>query len=120
MAFDPEVVPNPDSFDALRSYHLRQQTTTAHGVGEGDNNNKGGAHQFVTASQSNLMWGYGRHACPGRFFAANEAKMIVARAILDYEIRNADDFEGRYPNMDFGLQSIPDPTKKLLFKRRDV
>lgn len=113
MAFDPEVVPDPDSFDMLRSYKLRQSAAGAAESG-------GGAHQFVTTSPSNLMWGYGRHACPGRFFAANEAKMIVSRAILDYEFRNVDGHEGRYPNMDFGLQSIPDPTKQLLFKRREV
>lgn len=112
MAFDPEVVPDPDSFNMLRSYKLRQ----AAGAAEGG----GAANQFVTASPSNLMWGYGRHACPGRFFAANEAKMIVSRAILDYEFRNVEEQVGRYPNMDFGLQSIPDPTKQLLIKRRDV
>ncbi|KAK7732424.1 hypothetical protein SLS63_005103 [Diaporthe eres] len=116
MAFDPEVVADPDSFDMLRSYKLRQAAGAAESGGGGG----GGANQFVTASPSNLMWGYGRHACPGRYFAANEAKMIVSRAILDYEFRNVDGHEGRYPNMDFGLQSIPDPTKQLLFKRRDV
>lgn len=110
MAFDPEVVPDPDSFDVLRSYNLRKAAEGAEGA----------ANQFVTTSPLNLMWGYGRHACPGRFFAANEAKMIVSRAILDYEFRNVDGQEGRYPNMDFGLQSIPDPTKQLLFKRRDI
>lgn len=114
MAFDPEVVPDPDSFDVLRSYNLRRASEGAESGGSS------AANQFVTTSPLNLMWGYGRHACPGRFFAANEAKMIVSRAILDYEFRNVDGQEGRYPNMDFGLQSIPDPTKQLLFKRRDV
>lgn len=113
MAFDPEVVPDPDEFDMLRAYKLRQAAGAVEGGGTATN-------QFVTASPSNLMWGYGRHACPGRYFAANEAKMIVSRAILDYEFCNADGHDGRYPNMDFGLQSIPDPTKQLLFKRREV
>lgn len=110
LSFDPEVVSDPDTFDHLRSYKMR----TMKGA------ERGGANQFVTTSPSNLTWGYGRHACPGRFFAALEAKLMVARALLDYDMCNADGYEGRYPNVDFGPMSMPDPSRNLLFKRRDV
>jgi cytochrome P450 len=32
-----------------------------------------------------LVFGYGRHACPGRFFAAAELKLILAHALLMYD-----------------------------------
>lgn len=48
------------------------------------------------------QFGWGRHACPGRFFAANEIKMIVATYILTYDIRLPDGVTERYPNLSFG------------------
>ena len=65
--------------------------------------NSGAAHgrarnQFVTTNEQNLGFGYGRHACPGKFFAANEVKMILARLLVTYDVQNADGFRGRYEN----------------------
>lgn len=44
-------------------------------------------HQFVAATRENLSWGWGRHACPGRFFAAHEIKLIAAEILLNYDLR---------------------------------
>ncbi|KZT10575.1 cytochrome P450, partial [Laetiporus sulphureus 93-53] len=33
-------------------------------------------HQFVSTSPEYIPFGHGKHACPGRFFAANELKLI--------------------------------------------
>jgi cytochrome P450 len=38
-------------------------------------------------TRENLTWGYGQHACPGRFFAANEIKLMLARILMDYDLR---------------------------------
>lgn len=32
------------------------------------------------------MFGYGKHACPGRFFAGNELKLILVKMLEKYEI----------------------------------
>ncbi|KAK4169799.1 putative cytochrome P450 E-class, group IV [Cladorrhinum sp. PSN259] len=104
---DPEIFPNPEEFQPWRFYELRANTR-----GE-----QAAQHQFVSIGQNILTFGYGRHACPGRFFAANEVKMMVANALLTYDIRLPDGVEGRYPNFKFGGQCVPDPTKELLFKR---
>jgi cytochrome P450 len=67
-----------------------------------------------------LAFGYGRHACPGRFFAANEIKMILARLVLDFDIKMPGDVTERYPQIAIGAGNSPDPTKTLMLKRREV
>lgn len=114
--FDDEVVENPEKFDAFRSYRARE----LEGLEGAEKASAGASNQFVTVSPSNLLFGYGRHACPGRFFAANEIKMIVSRAVLDYDMKMADGSRERYANLSFGGQSVPDPSKELLFKRVGV
>jgi len=113
--FDDEVVENPEKFDAFRSYRARE----LEGLEGSEKASAGASNQFVSVSPSNLLFGYGRHACPGRFFAANEIKMIVSRAVLDYDMKMSDGSRERYSNLSFGGQSIPDPSKMLLFKRVD-
>lgn len=114
--FDDEVVDNPEKFDAFRSYRARELG----GLEGAEKASAGASNQFVTVSPSNLLFGYGRHACPGRFFAANEIKMIVSRAVLDYDMKMTDGSRERYANLDVGALSVPDPSKTLLFKRVGV
>ena len=60
---------------------------------------------------------YGRHTCPGRFFAVNEIKMMLAHVILTYDVR----FGGgqkRPPSMWHNQFVFPDPTKEVLFQTR--
>ncbi|KAK4210620.1 putative cytochrome P450 E-class, group IV [Rhypophila decipiens] len=111
IAMDPEMFEEPDKFDGLRFYKMREKAREA---GEFD---VAGQGQFVSVSKGSLSFGYGRHACPGRFFAGNEIKMIVANYLLNYDIKLADGYTERYPNIEMGGTSVPDPTKELLFKR---
>ena len=64
-----------------------------------------------------MAFGYGRHACPGRFFAANEIKLIFSRILLEYDLRMPDGITERYPNIETGTDAMPDPTKEIMFKR---
>ncbi|KAH7038346.1 cytochrome P450 [Microdochium trichocladiopsis] len=109
IARDPEIFPDPDAFKPWRFYEMGEKNTEKNGGGT--------SHQFVSVSTELGSFGYGRDACPGRFYAADELKMILARILMAYDVRMVDGETERYPNLDFGGVCIPDPTRKLLFKR---
>ena len=70
---DPEVTPRPEVFDGLRYYKLRRKEGESH------------LHQFSTTQENVLDFGHGANACPGRFFASLEIKIILVRLIMDYD-----------------------------------
>ena len=41
---------------------------------------------MVTSSPSFYPWGFGKHACPGRFLAANAFKSLLGYVVLNYDI----------------------------------
>lgn len=73
---------------------------------------------FVTTSSSSMSWGYGKHACSGRFFACDEIKIVVAHLLLDYEFKFGDGARGRPRNVSYELQNAPDPGVSVFMKRR--
>lgn len=95
---DPDIYPEPEKFDALRFYRIRQDKENATRTSEA-------ATQFVNVTPTHLIWNYGRRACPGRFFATNLIKLILATLLLRYEVRNAAGVEGRAKNI-FGLGMV--------------
>ena len=107
---DPSFYPDSEKFDGFRFAKLRKQ-------GDAKSHAR---NQFVTTNEETVGFGYGRHACPGRFFAANEIKMILCRLILEYDFKNLDGSMERYPNQEVGRASNPDPTKLLLFRKAEV
>lgn len=75
VTHDPENYENPDEFDGYRHYRLRQQGGFA-----------GEKHQWISTNQAALNFGYGKHSCPGRFFATIEMKLIFAFIMLNYDL----------------------------------
>lgn len=95
ITHDPDVLQSssdPDEFDGLRYYNLRNNLMK-NGHAEKE---LAGKHQFVSISNSSLMFGYGKHACPGRFFAGNEVKLILAKLLLEFDIKLPPGESGRY------------------------
>lgn len=97
---DPSLHPDNEAFDPLRFYRPRADAA-AEGSGK-KSAAAGAANQFVSVNQGHLTFGLGRHACPGRFFAANEIKMILANAVMRFDVTNLEGVEGRIPNLEFG------------------
>lgn len=75
-----------------------------------------------------MTFGHGRYACPGRFFASNESKIILATLLLKYDIRFEHQEkikEGkmlgkceRPANLVFADACFPNPEVKVLFRKR--
>ncbi|KAH9874985.1 hypothetical protein J1614_004473 [Plenodomus biglobosus] len=107
---DPAHYPNSEVFDGFRHHKLRAGgSATDHA-----------RNQFVTTNEINLGFGYGRHACPGRFFATNEIKMIVSRLLLEYDFKMPDGSLNRYAQIEIGTSNSPDASKSLMFKRIEI
>ncbi|KAJ4286358.1 hypothetical protein N0V88_008064 [Collariella sp. IMI 366227] len=96
IARDPEVFQDADKFMPWRFAHMREQAKAAGKVEAAAQN------QFVSLDTQLLTFGYGRHACPGRYFAGNEVKMIVANFIMQYDMKLPDGVKERHPNHWFG------------------
>ncbi|KAH6693552.1 ent-kaurene oxidase [Plectosphaerella plurivora] len=115
ISHDNSVFEDAEKFDAMRFYKLRQsKKDQTSGVKAAETV---ASSQFVSVSESSLTFGYGRHACPGRFFAANEIKMILANLLLHYEIRNPDGVTERHENIRMGAQLVPDYKKKIMVRK---
>ena len=92
IAHDRSTYLDGDGFDGFRYYKLRQGATPAQQA----------RNQFVTSNDQNLVFGFGKHACPGRFLAAAEIKLIIATILMEYDFKNEGDGTVRYPNCVFG------------------
>lgn len=102
--WDSNVYPNADMFDGHRFLRIREQPEQEHGA------------QLVTTGPNHLGFGHGRRACPGRFFAAMEAKIALAHLLLNFDLKLA---PGTNPKvLDVGFALVPDPTAKVMIRRR--
>ncbi|KAG8531165.1 uncharacterized protein KY384_004523 [Bacidia gigantensis] len=111
IAFDANLYPNPGQFDGLRFYKLRQQ---ADGGGKAADKVR---HQFVATNKTQVQFGLGRHACPGRWFAGHVIKMVVASVLLKYDLKFKDG-EERPETFLFQTTNMPHPKTRILVRRR--
>ncbi|KAI0409325.1 cytochrome P450 [Xylaria palmicola] len=71
-----------------------------------------------TPSPHNLHWGYGRNACPGRFMAAVEVKLIIAWILWNFDVSFPLGQTTRPENLFIDERVLPDPTQQIRFQRR--
>ncbi|THG96485.1 hypothetical protein EW026_g5347 [Hermanssonia centrifuga] len=104
MHQDEEFYEDAEIFNPWRFVDMREE--------EGE----GTKHQMVSTSLEYVPFGHGRHACPGRFFAANELKAMMAHLVMNYDIK----LEGKPQGPKQWASAIfPDPKSEIMFKKRD-
>ncbi|KAM7192968.1 cytochrome P450 [Naviculisporaceae sp. PSN 640] len=64
-----------------------------------------------------LMWGTGRMACPGRYYATAFMKTVVAQLLLDYDFKLAEPDSKRW--ISWRIAKIPKPWTKVVFVPRN-
>ncbi|KAG6919289.1 hypothetical protein DXG01_007421 [Tephrocybe rancida] len=103
---DEENYSDPSIFDGFRFSKIREQQ--AEGFSK---------HQMVALTNDYIVFGHGKHACPGRFFAVNELKALLAHTLLNFDV-SIEENGTRPGNFWFGLSLIPDPKASVLFRKR--
>ncbi|KAI6098493.1 cytochrome P450 [Pisolithus sp. B1] len=102
---DSAVYENPGVFDPFRFSRLH------------DNESENARHGMVTVTRDYFPFGYGKHACPGRFLACNELKTMLAHILTSYDVKFEDSIS-RPTSMHWDLNIIADPTARVMFRKR--
>ncbi|KAL0568281.1 hypothetical protein V5O48_013710 [Marasmius crinis-equi] len=77
-------------------------------------------NHMATPSWGWLAFGAGKHACPGRFFAVNELKALLAHIILNYDVKFASD-DAKFPEpICVAGTFLPNNKGKVLFRKRRI
>ncbi|KAI0456055.1 cytochrome P450 monooxygenase [Xylaria acuta] len=102
---DPDLYPEPEVFKPFRFSELRAKPGSEH------------KYQHATTGIDNINFGHGIWACPGRFFASAEIKVILAYLLRHYDVKLKPG-EQKPRQQHFGLAILPDPDAEVLFKKR--
>ncbi|KAK8052326.1 hypothetical protein PG993_003711 [Apiospora rasikravindrae] len=96
---DPDVYPEPERFEAKRFY-------------DPDLNK----HHFASVTDESINFGSGFHACPGRFFAQDVIKLLLASLLVRYDFKYPEQGQKRPADMADNLVVYPNVTVPLLVK----
>ncbi|KAF9235146.1 cytochrome P450 [Melanogaster broomeanus] len=92
---DSELYDDPDVFDPFRFSNTR------------DEDGEGLKRQFVSTNPKYLAFGHGKHACPGRFFAATYLKTMLAHIVVSYDIKLEDSTRPQSSGIDIAIMADP-------------
>ncbi|KAI9691907.1 MAG: hypothetical protein M1822_007980 [Bathelium mastoideum] len=114
MHMDPDFWEDPSRFDAFRfSNPLTKQTGGS--LPMDINRNQKQQENLTELTSSFLAWGYGKKACPGRWYAAQTMKQALAYMVMNYEV----ELIGERPKRRALLNAMVPPTDaRLRFRRR--
>ncbi|KAJ7936088.1 cytochrome P450 [Mycena leptocephala] len=108
---DKALYDAPDIFDGFRSSRMRDEN-------QAQPERSVFKHHMVTTSVDYLPFGHGRHACPGRFFAATELKMMLAHLVANYDVKLDSVNCTRPADQSVGATYLPNTTAKVWFTKR--
>ncbi|KAK8044771.1 membrane dipeptidase [Apiospora rasikravindrae] len=112
MLQDADAFQDAPRFDGYRFQRLAQ---------EGARTDEGVNIWKASHSHSrNLMFGFGSHVCPGRFFAVRLIKIIFAHFLVEYDIESDWPEGGIPPGFQIEGSMIPHGTARISFKKRGL
>lgn len=94
----------PGKFDGFRYFKKTQASGTDQ-------------YQYSSTDSEHIHFGHGRYACPGRFVASTEMKIILSRILLNYDMKFPRG-QGRPGNMAILELSFQDPAGRIMLKQR--
>ncbi|KAH8172384.1 cytochrome p450 domain-containing protein [Sarocladium implicatum] len=102
---DPAIYEKPAEFCPFRFSDLREK--------------KGNELKFQHASTGldNINFGHGLWACPGRFFASAQIKVVLAHLLMHYDIVHKPGARKNW-QQHYGLAILPDSEAEVLIKAR--
>ncbi|KAL5894891.1 hypothetical protein ACKVWC_000108 [Pyricularia oryzae] len=97
---------HPERYDRYRYIKMRKESPS-----------RENRTHLVNVSDEHFGFGHGYHACPGRFFATNEIKIIaLAHMLLKYDWKLAEGTAEMRPLVK-GHNLVCNPAVKLLVRR---
>lgn len=107
LGTDRTIYSDPEIFDGFRYEKIRKEPGNE------------GKYLFTSTGLDQLSFGYGRHPCPGRYYAAHVIKIMMAKLIDTYDIKLPDG-QGRPKNLENWIALRPDDKVPILIKKRKV
>ncbi|KAI6113328.1 cytochrome P450 [Pisolithus croceorrhizus] len=104
MHHDDAVYQNPNVFEPFRFGRT------------GNKEVEDSRYQMVASAPDMLSFGLGRHACPGRFFAATVLKTTLAHIVMSYDVKLGD--KSRPDSLRLGISIVSNPAAKVMFRKR--
>ena len=103
VATDPDTFSDPNSFDGRRFWKLRQ-----------DNKAAESHYNMGMATEDSLGFGLGSQACPARFFATVQMKILLSRLLVGWDmtlLKHEKEYQGGRPEMEYWDFSVKAPTE---------
>ncbi|TGO51241.1 hypothetical protein BOTNAR_0363g00020 [Botryotinia narcissicola] len=104
---DPELYPSANTFDPLRFYTQRQEP------GQEER------YQFSSLSSENPSWGVGKFACPGRFWASAQIKLLLMVLLNEFEISYPEGQTERPQNVVKGEKNQVSVSQRIILRRKN-
>ncbi|BCS18835.1 cytochrome P450 [Aspergillus puulaauensis] len=107
--WNSDIYPEAARFNGYRFVKLRDQDVAG--------GTSSGGLSFVSVSANHMGFGYGKHACPGRFFAGAETKIALCHILLKYDFELVD--KGLAGAKTDGMMIWRDKSAMLRVRRRE-
>jgi cytochrome P450 len=110
IRLDAAKFTDPEKFDGFRYYKKR--------VAE-DLIGNSAKYMATTPSEEHLGFGHGVQACPGRFFAINEIKLILVYFLLNFDFKQPERQQKSRLHFPFEEYLVLNPTLKLMMRKKE-